>query len=414
MAPVSEALKVDLFFDATLSMRGFVSTEASSTYQQTVPLLERGVIEGWQGGKATFYKFGDDIAELPGRAYLDAVRPTFYGDSKYNRKTLIERVVDRAQPDHLTVIVTDLFQDNADVNQLSERLKQKFIVNGLAIGVYAVRSQFAGVVYDVGADNYSFPYKAEKAESGRPFYLLAFGRHSDIDHYFNVLGSRGLNFLPETHALILSRHLTSAPASFISGARLKAADKISEISGSNLLSGSYRGERVKAFKISKGKAAAKFSTELAYAAPLKNVLSYGDALIPEVTAWKGEDRGGKELVLAESPEALKAIRVAAKLLPEQAPFDKLELAADFDVRELPVGVYGYRILLRPRTYERPAWVAGWNMRDDDIKGWRTRPQDFDGTKTYNLENFLGTLQGAVLTTAPPKVCDVYLYVRVDK
>ncbi|HVQ40455.1 MAG TPA: hypothetical protein VMS31_23135, partial [Pyrinomonadaceae bacterium] len=33
-APVSEALKVDLFFDATLSMKGFVVSQAGSYYQQ--------------------------------------------------------------------------------------------------------------------------------------------------------------------------------------------------------------------------------------------------------------------------------------------------------------------------------------------------------------------------------------------
>jgi hypothetical protein len=414
-APISEALTVDLFFDATLSMKGFVSTQTSSAYQQTVPLLERVVIEGWNNGQARFYKFGDAIAPLPGRDYLEAAKPAFYGDKNYNKKTLIERVIDEAKPDHLTVIITDLFQTNADVNQLSNKLKQKFIANNLAIGVYAVRSQFNGSIYDVGPDSYSFTYRSgDKPASHRPFYLLAFGSHADVAHYFDVLSNSGLNALPEKHMLIFSRYLASHLPSF-TPVKLKTADKISEISSSNLLPSDYKGDRVKAFKVSKGAMAAKFSLELPYDAGLTNVLAHGSELVPEITAWKGEDTGGRDLTLVENQQAQKALAVTAKLLPEDAPFNKLELQAELNLGGLPVaGIYRYRILLRPRSYVLPEWITKWNMRDTEIKIWHQRPQEFDGSKTYNLENFLGTLQGAVLSTTPPKVGDVYCYIRVDK
>lgn len=415
LKPVSEALRVDLFFDATLSMKGFVSTQATSVYQQVVPLLERGVIEGWNGGQAAFHKFGDDIAPLPGRDYLGAVRPSFYGDSKYNTKTFIERVIDRAQPEHLTVIVSDLFQDNADVNQLSDRLKQKFIANDLAVGVYAIRSQFAGQVYDVGPDNYTFGHTSgEKAQTYRPFYLLAFGSHADIAHYFEVLAAGGLGGSPESHALIFSRHLAAAPASFAE-AKLKTADRLSEVSVSNLLSRPYKGDRVKAFKLSGGKPEAKLGLELRYNSALKDALAHGGELTPEVTAWKAEEAGGAELALVENRQAQGAFQVSARLLPEQPPFETIDLRAVLKAAELPgAGVYRYRARLRPSRYALPEWVGRWNMRDDEIKGWHARPQEFDGGKTYNLENFLGTLQGAVLSTTPPVVCDVYFYIRMDK
>jgi hypothetical protein len=323
LEPVSDALKVDLFFDATLSMKGFVSTETASTYQLTVPLLERGVIEGWNGGEATFYKFGDDIAPLLGREYLDATKPQFYGDSKYNKRTFIERVIDRAKPDRLTVIVTDLFQDNADVNQLSDKLKQKFIATKLAIGIYAIRSQFDGMVYDVGSDDYSFKYNSgEKFDTYRPFYLLAFGSHADIAHYFDLLGRSGLSTFPEKHVLMFSRHLTDHQPSF-TRAKLKTADRISEITNGNLLSGDYKGDGVKAFRVTKGTSTAKFSLELAYDAPLTNVFVYSSELTPEVTAWTAEETGGKEFSLVEHPQAQKAFSVNAKLIPEHEPFNKL-------------------------------------------------------------------------------------------
>lgn len=412
---MSEAVKVDLFFDATLSMRGFVSTQTTTIYQQAVPLLERGVIEGWNGGQATFYKFGDEVAALQGRSYLEAVKPLFYADSKLNRKTLIERVIDQAKTDHLTVIVTDLFQNNADVNQLSDKLKQKFITNNLAIGIYAIRSQYDGTVYDVGPDNYSFPYKnGDKADTWRPFYLLVFGTHADISHYFDVLGSSGSNAFPEKHALIFSRHLSERQISF-TGAKLKMADKISEINNSNLLSRDYKGDLVKSFKVSKSRGQAKFGMELLYDTPLANVLMYGSELKTEITGWKGEDTGAKELALVENVQAKEALNVIAKLLPEEPPFSKLYLQTSLDLTGLAApATYRYRIILRPSSYTLPDWIAKWNMSDEEIKRWHQLPQQFNGSKTYNLENFLGTLQGAVLSTTPPKVSDIYFYIRVDR
>lgn len=414
LSPVSEALKVDLFFDATLSMQGFVLTQSSSYYQQTIPLLERGVIEGWKGGQVFFYKFGDDIAPLPGRQYLDAGKAAFYTDAKYNKKTFIERVIDRAELDHLTVIVTDLFQDNADVNQLSEKLKQKFITNGLAIGVLGIRSQYQGTVYDVGADNYTFSYRSkEKPETGRPFYLLAFGSHANIAHYFDTLQHAGVNAFPEKHALILSSFLTTAPATF-GAAKLQTADRISEISSTNVLSPGYTGSQVKAFKISKSRPEAHFSTEWAYE-PLPDVLDYLSELAPLVDAWKGEDTGAKELVLSDSPEAHKALGVTAALSPETPPFSKVQIRVDVKTNAIPaVGFYRYRIRLRPTRCSLPSWAADWSMHDTQIKTWHLHPANFEGARTYNLENFLGTLQGAVLSNRAPDIADIYLYMRVDK
>jgi hypothetical protein len=411
---LSEALKVDLFFDATLSMQGFVLTQESSYYQQTIPLLERGVIEGWKGGEPSFYKFGDDIAPLPGRTYLDAAKPAFYTDSKYNKKTFIERVIDRAEVNHLTIVITDLFQDNADVNQLSDKLKQKFISNDLAVGVLAVRSQYQGTVYDVGTDNYSFGYRSrENHDSGRPFYLLAFGSHADMDHYFNTLENSGLNTFPEKHTLIFSRFLTTQPSPFTS-TKLQTADRISEINGTNVLATSYRSEQVKAFKITKGQSRAKFGIEWPYQS-LANILQYSSDLSSETQSWRGEDQSGKELAPIENREALKALTVTANLFPENPPYEKLHIAADVNVNAfLSSGIYLFRIVLRPSRFSLPDWVAQWNMTDGEIKKWHLHPSDFNGAKTYNLESFLGTLQGAVLSATPPNVSDIYCYIKVEK
>ncbi len=413
-SPVGDALKVDLYFDATLSMQGFTRSQSGSTYQQAIPLLERAVIEGWSGGEAAFFKFGNETAPLPGRAFLEATKPQFYSDSQYNTRTYIERVIDKADPNHLTVIITDLFQDNADVNQLSAKLKNKFIAAGLAVGVLGIRSNYEGRVYDVGPDNYSFEYRSsDKAQTGRPFYLLAFGSHANIAHYFETLERTGMINFPERHALIFSRFITAQKTPFAS-AKLKSATGISEISSSNLVAQNKRQEEIKAFRIIKGKTEATFTTDWPYE-PLANVMEHPPELEPELTCWKGEDRGNKEFIAVENPAAKSALQVTAKLLPKDESFGRLEFKALLKVNQIPTaGTYSYRIVLRPGNPTLPAWVRDWNMRDGDIRAWHLKPAEFNGAKTYNLENFLGTLSGAVSSTRRPEAGEVYVYIKVDK
>src|ERR1700755_3170807 len=108
---VSDNLHADIYLDATLSMKGFIVSGTSTYYQQTIPLLESAVERGWPGGSVTFNKFGTRISPLEGRSYLNAGKHTFYTDQEVNLRTYIEGVIDSANTDNLTLIVTDLFQD---------------------------------------------------------------------------------------------------------------------------------------------------------------------------------------------------------------------------------------------------------------------------------------------------------------
>jgi hypothetical protein len=228
-----------------------------------------------------------------------------------------------------------------------------------------------------------------------------------------MLERAGLSAIGERHALILSRYLSSQYISF-ARAKLKSADRISEISTTNLLTGRFDDERVKAFKLSKSKPTAKFITEVSCESLLKDVVEYENELATDVTAWVGEDKGGKELVQTESPQARHAINVAARLLPDKAPYNKLQIEATINTADIPIaGLYQYRIRLRPNQFSLPEWVSMWNMRDDEVKRWHLSPSDFNGAKTYNLENFLATLKGAMLSTTQPRIGDVYCYIRVD-
>ena len=93
----------------------------------------------------------------------------------------------------LVVIVTDLFQDDSDITQLIGHLKEKYIRKGHDVGLFGLRSQFDGTVYDIGiGEGSSMPYRSTPGnpETFRPFYLLVLGKYADIAHYFDRLISK--------------------------------------------------------------------------------------------------------------------------------------------------------------------------------------------------------------------------------
>ena len=82
----------------------------------------------------------------------------------------------------LAVIVTDLFQDEGDINRLVAQLKEKYLQKELAVGLLGIRSQFDGTVYDAGINVPPIDHQGD-----RPFYLLVLGRHADIAYYFDQI-----------------------------------------------------------------------------------------------------------------------------------------------------------------------------------------------------------------------------------
>lgn len=421
-APVpSEQLRVSVYLDATLSMKGFIVPGLSSYYQQTLPLLESAVGRAWPTGGVRFYKFGTKVEELTGRRHLDAARQDFYGDASLNTKTYIENVIDGADPEELTVIVTDLFQDKSDVNLLIAKLKDKYINSGHAIGILAVRSQFSGTVYDVGVNNYSFQYQTNQTDPNtfRPFYSLMLGRHADVQRYSETLRAGGVGSFPQSNFVIFSRHITSPLTSF-EGGKITSTDNIVEVVG--LLPTGTKNGNAKQFRIRRSTEPASFSAVLSHAPAPSVVEPEPSPLAAEVTAWRCTgNRGsaaagsGQNAAEAEKPTSLvdtPAAQGALSVKNAEISGSELRLRAEVSPSSLPGdGVYCFRIQLRPKGYRSPLWFSEWNMTQDDAERWRQSPKDFNGAMTLNIKDFLESLFVTVLQSQRPKVAELYCYVQ---
>ena len=399
---LSDKLEVDVYLDATRSMEGFIDAGVSSYYVQALQLLERAAGKGWDKVGVKHYKFGDRIDEIKGRAYLEASRPGFYNDPRYSKRTFIENVIDRANPENLTIIVTDLFQNDSDVTLLTRKLKDKYLAQSYAVGILGIKSQFDGVVYDVGIKNYSFPYASGVTEQARfrPFYALLLGKHADIEHYYGNLRTSGLDEFPVKEFSIFSRYLGHPVASFEQG-KITSISKIAEVNG--LLAPGIKDDRVKQFLIRDNTAKGSFTAVLKYR-PLPYAIQYDvNAFEAEVTAWKCQPTQ-----LEENP----AVRQALNVRESRLSGEELSVEVEIIPVNLPgVGIYRFKVVLRPKSYQIPGWVTDWDMRADLIEKWKQNPNSFNGATTLNLKPFLSDLQGTIIQMHRPEVSELYCYVQ---
>ena len=413
LAEISEELAVDLFLDATLSMRGFILPEAESRYEQTLQLLERAAQTGWKEAHLTVYRFGSAIEPIGSSAYLAAGRPKFYEDPRFFERTLIERVITFPEDstsngaptsgiaDRLKVIVTDLFQNDGDVSLLTRNMKEKYLEKNLAVGVLGIKSEFDGKVYDVGTGNYNFEYKSGDAEERfRPFYVLVLGKHLDVEHFYESLVKSGLDDFPAKEFVIFSRYLARRLASF-EESRIVSTEKIMGVQG--LLRPGPRTGRMKQLRLSDREATASLEAKLRSSLMKHVVGAQSGPLEPKITAWKVRDDR-----LEESDVAGRAFSVERSELEKDGLGIKVKLSS----LGLPGdGVYCFKIVLRPRGYEMPGWVSAWDMPRREIEKWRQRPADFGGGTTYNLEPFLTDLWDTIVRLHSPKLGELYCYVQ---
>lgn len=176
----SESMDFDIYLDGTTSMYGYVNYTGGTVYGNSVKEIERTISENWKKETTQFIKFGDDFTKLSRDEFLQMDQPTFYNQ----KDTSLQKVIDQADSKKVNIIVTDLFQTNQDIDSLLLSLKNKCIVNGQAIAIIGIKSQFNGKIFDVGKNLSTFDYaSSDDPKSFRPFYLLVFGNENDTREF---------------------------------------------------------------------------------------------------------------------------------------------------------------------------------------------------------------------------------------
>lgn len=182
----SDSIDVDIYLDSTYSMAGYVGFSSTTIYCDSLKNIERTITSTWKKDNVRYFKFGDSIKSIDRNSFLSSNDVAFYQETD----TSIQKVVDYIDGNKMSIIVTDLFQTNQDIDSLVKSLKSKcFSDERMAMALIGIKSQFNGTIYDVGKNLMSFTYKTtSEIASYRPFYILVLGKESDVNSFSRNFG----------------------------------------------------------------------------------------------------------------------------------------------------------------------------------------------------------------------------------
>ena len=418
---ISEGLAVHIYFDATLSMQGFVNSEGPTHYKQMCRELKSVItVGGWLNEKVKCFKFGTKVEPISDEDYQTVAIPDFYETEDIMGQTFIDKVlnyemresptgnIERVAPtpeeqsevaksevetddsngaNRLVIIVTDLFQDKGDINSLVAQLKEKYIVKGIEVGLLGFRSQFKGKVYDFGFGERSRPYASIPGdpETYRPFYLLVLGKYADIDNYFDNLIARGFD---KAKTIIFSRYLVSPLLSFNGAA----------IDPTNLNPDGFvpSDPRLKQYEIRDSSKSASISAKMKYV-PSLYAMNFNSGTFEVSIIAKCSDK--EKIKVKKAQECLEVTSTLSK----NEDGDELNIEFSLDSQSLPQKtVYLYEVALSPNfdTFQVPEWCSEWDMGADR-----------DGSKTLNLVNFVRDLSLVSAQMYRPQIAKFYYYIK---
>ena len=191
-------IDLDIYIDATMSMEGYALNRATA-YSEFLDQLEASALSAWKMADTKYYKFGERVRLIDRNEFLSAKNnPKFYQEQGIKLKTYIDSVVVRTDTKRLSVLITDLFQDEADVNIMVERIKEKCFAKGVMVGIMGVNSEFKGKVYDVPGNPKGYALDTKE----RPFYAIMFGNPGNMELLFQSLKTKP--FVKENQFLIFS------------------------------------------------------------------------------------------------------------------------------------------------------------------------------------------------------------------
>lgn len=174
----TDDIRMDIYLDGTYSMAGYVNYPSSTVYVNAIKEIERTVSSTWRNETIQYIRFGDDFQKLSREQFLGFDKTAFYNQ----KDTSLQKVVDSMDDNNVSIIVTDLFQTDQDIESLMSSLKKKsFADKSKALAIVGVKSQFNGRIYDIGKNKIAFDYKTTNDnDSYRPFYFLVTGREDDV------------------------------------------------------------------------------------------------------------------------------------------------------------------------------------------------------------------------------------------
>lgn len=189
-------LPVDIYLDATLSMKGF-SRPQSTNFSGLLEGIEATVQNAAKSSDLRFFKYGRSVAPIE-RATFVAARHSqeLWEDRGFRSETDFAQAVDSTDPGRVSIFITDLFYSNADANKVVAAIQEKCFKNGVEMGIMGLKSDYDGYVADV--------QPPVKVTGNRAMYLLVFGSKANISLIFSAFKNQP--YAQADQALLLTRY----------------------------------------------------------------------------------------------------------------------------------------------------------------------------------------------------------------
>ncbi|MCP2728044.1 hypothetical protein [Limnofasciculus baicalensis] len=391
--PKSDNMTIAIHVDGTPSMDGYVKN-TSSRYVQTIELLDSILATAGSRSQSLlqYYRLGTTTQPITREQFRQAELPRFYDGSNPNfpleSVSQIESAI--APPDNgdkLTVIITDLYQKEADTTLLSQKIKEHYLNSqkkGYAVGLLVLRSEFNGTIYDVGIGGDKFTYNTEgkEPEKWHPFYVIFIGSYSDITYYFDKFAKlRDKEDLPKDSQLVIFSTSIVSQLSHIEGSPQLPSQLNSPMSlNDGNVAVEVNNEPIELLEIDKNESEEfplKYSVPFK---PLSHTLPLESNSLETKIQIQTFDTFDKEFKESTDPQLQKAIDIGEWKLSDSQKLDFTTKIRSNNFQQ--PGVYFFQVEVLAKDLEEPSWWKDWNSSENSQ----------DGSKTHNLLKFLGELK----------------------
>lgn len=383
--------RINVYLDASASMRGFAATGAAGRYVQFLRELRQALVASWGEQQVRYFRFGGAIA--PMNALAPALEPQFYDETS----SRIDLAVRQANPDALTILITDLCQDQADIASVLGALRgSRVLPDRLSLGVWGLRSRFQGRVYCLQPVVPPFDYRSsESARSFRPFYMLALGRPAHVSSLASQLAGMENVLILGPEPLLRPLRWEPRTVEFEPEGAFVLDPRIAQPSGCGLPFGAFR-------------------------------LWYADrplTLRAELEVQRAP-HGPRILFSRAQPFRLAVLRyhMCGTSAPSGSPAvtalfsDSPDGSASLTLKVDPRSFWGrgtYAIEVRPtaarEAFVLPEWCREWSIGLNEMVACAAAPAAENCNRTPLLFEFLSSVWGMMYDQYRPELGSIYLY-----
>ncbi|MBO3463176.1 hypothetical protein G7B40_029160 [Aetokthonos hydrillicola Thurmond2011] len=399
--PKSEHLAINIYVDGTPSMEGYVNNDTKSRYNQTLDLLDSTFL--LSNAKITYNRLGNDIQPITRDQFeKDTQLATFYNgrDPRYPKlqETAIDKAITTAKNNQLSVIITDLYQEDSDITKVSKEIKKNYlnaekVKQGYAVGILAIKSEFNGTIYneDVQKSNFDYNTKGQPSERYHPFYALFLGKYSDIEYFFTKMFKDGGQLVKDSNSIIFSPNYIFEKAlqfpSSLDNNLPKAIDIKRPVSlqYKKILVEKKNAEPIDILEIGKKEhQEISLNYDVPFS-PFNYTLPFDDSSIKTKLKIDSFNTFRQKLDKNNDRSLQQALQISKFSINENSK--NISFLTTIDPKKMGSGIYFFTVDTIATDLQKQPWWEAWNSTDINKT---------DGSKTLNILKFLEQLKS--LTT----------------